>query len=148
MPASLIWTVFGVLAGSLVALQAPINAQLGRGVGSPLLAAAISFLAGLVALLLVNLLLVRDVSPGWRDTPIWMFVAGGCLGAMFVTAMTILTPRLGAATMMALVVAGQLVTGILVDHFGWFGLAVREVSVGRVAGAAFLIVGAVLLRFT
>lgn len=147
MPAGLIWTIFGVLAGCLVALQAPINSQLARSVGSPLLAAAISFAAGLIALVIVNALLVRDISPNWRETPIWMFVAGGCLGALFVTAMTVLTPRLGAATMMALAITGQLVAGLVADHFGWFGLAVREASLTRLAGAALLVLGAVLLRF-
>lgn len=147
MPATAIWTIFGVLAGCLVALQAPINAQLGRGVGSPLLASAISFAAGLLALIAVNLLLVRDISDSWRETPLWLFAAGGCLGAIFVAAMTILTPRIGAATMMGLVVTGQLVMGLIIDHFGWFGLAVREITVGRLTGVFFLIVGAVLLRF-
>lgn len=148
MPASAIWTIFGILAGCLVALQAPINAQLGRAVGSPLLASAISFAAGLLALAIINVVLVRDINDNWRDTPIWLFLAGGCLGAMFVAVMTILTPKLGAATMMALVVAGQLITGLVVDHYGWFGLAVKEVSLGRLTGAGFLIAGAILLRFT
>ena len=78
--------------------------------------------------------------------PLWLFVAGGCLGAFYVTFSIILTPRLGAAVLMGLAVTGQLVAGLLLDHYGVLGLATRELSLGRLAGAALLIAGAVLLR--
>jgi transporter family-2 protein len=49
---------------------------------------------------------------------------------------------------MAFIVAGQLIAGLLLDHFGYFGLAVREVSAGRLGGAILLLLGAMLIRFT
>ncbi len=143
-----IGAVFAFLAGSLVAMQAPINAMLARALGSTILAASMSFLAGLIVLGAVSAATVRGVDPVWRETPLWLFVAGGCLGAMFVASIIVLTPQLGAARMLALVVAGQLATGLMIDHFGWFGLAVQEISVGRVAGALVVIAGAVLLSFS
>jgi transporter family-2 protein len=75
-----------------------------------------------------------------------MFVVGGCLGAAFVTCALVLTPKLGAAATMAFIVTGQLVAGLLLDRFGYFDLAVRELTVGRVAGACLLVVGALLIR--
>jgi len=73
-------------------------------------------------------------------------LAGGSLGAAYTTAAIILTPRLGAAATMGFAVAGQLLAGILVDRIGFLGLAVREISFGRVAGAVLLLAGAVLIR--
>ncbi len=143
--ASLIGAVFAFLAGSLVAMQAPINAMLARAMGSTALAATVSFMAGLIVLGVISAATVRHIDPAWRDAPLWLFFAGGCLGAMFVASIIVLTPQLGAARMLALVVAGQLATGLVIDHFGWFGLAVQEISVGRIAGALAVIAGAVLL---
>jgi transporter family-2 protein len=147
---SAFWAVLGVVAGGMIALQAPLNAQLARALGSPIAAAAVSFLAGTIALVMVTAVLVTSggASLTWRGAPPWLFVAGGCLGAFFVTCSIILTPKLGAAAFLGFAVAGQLVAGLALDHFGLFGLAARELSLGRLAGAALLIVGAVLLRMT
>ena len=73
---------------------------------------------------------------------------GGLLGATFVTCNIILAPKLGAAALMAFMVAGQLLAGLLLDRIGFLGLAVREISLGRVTGAAMLLCGALLIRFT
>lgn len=145
---NLLWGAFGVMAGACLSIQAPINAALSRGLGLPVAAAAFSFLAGTIALAFVTVAVsqAQGVSVAWRVPPLWMFLAGGCLGAAFVTAVIILTPRLGAAATMGFIVAGQLLAGILVDRIGVLGLAVREISLGRVAGAVLLLAGAVLIR--
>lgn len=145
---SVLWAALGVVAGAFLAIQAPINAALSKGLGMPVAAAASSFLAGAVALAFVSMAVsqAQGVSIDWRVPPVWMFFAGGCLGAAFVTAVIILTPRLGAAATMGCVVAGQLFAGILLDRIGFLGLAVREISLGRIAGAMLLLVGAMLIR--
>ncbi len=144
----LIWALLGILAGMLIALQGPINAQLAHALGMPVAAAAASFVAGTVALILVTVVLaqVRGITIAWHVPPLWMFFAGGCLGAAFVTCALILTPKLGAAATMGLIVTGQLLAGLLLDRLGYFDLAVRELTLGRVAGAALLVVGALLIR--
>lgn len=146
----LVWSVLGVLAGGLIALQAPINAQLAKGLGFPLAAAAASFIAGAVVLVLIAGVAsqAQGAAIAWRAPPLWMFIAGGCLGAAYVTCAIILTPKLGTAATMAFIVAGQLMAGLMLDHFGYFGLTVREVSAGRLGGAALLLAGALLIRFT
>ena len=143
------WALLGILAGMLIALQGPINAQLAQGLGMPLAAAAASFVAGSVALVVLAAIAtqLQGISIAWRVPPWWMFVAGGCLGAAYVTSAIILTPRLGTAATMALIVAGQLTAGLLIDRMGWFDLAVRELSIGRVGGAILLLAGALLIRF-
>ena len=144
----IVWSVVGILAGALIALQGPINAQLARGLGMPVAAAAASFVAGSALLILITLVLsqAQGVTIAWRVPPLWMFLAGGCLGAIFVTCALILTPKLGAAATMAFIVAGQLLAGLLLDRLGYFDLAVRELTLGRVGGAVLLLAGALLIR--
>ncbi|PWK69715.1 transporter family-2 protein [Aminobacter sp. AP02] len=143
-----LWSLLGVLAGAFIAIQAPINSQLARGLGVPVAAAAISFLAGAVVLGIVTLVTTRaqGVSIDWRAPAPWLFVAGGALGAVYVTSSVLLTPRIGAAALMAFLVAGQLLAGMLVDRAGYLGVAVREISMGRVVGAMLLLAGAMMIR--
>ncbi len=146
----IVWALVGVLAGGLIAMQAPINAQLARELGFPLAAAAASFIAGSIALVFVTSITsqAQGAAIAWRAPPLWMFITGGCLGAAYVTIAIILTPKLGTAATMAFIVTGQLIGGLALDHFGYFGLAVREVSAGRIGGAVLLLAGALLIRFT
>ena len=132
----------------MIALQAPLNAQLARALGSPVAAAAVSFAAGAAALIVTTAVLFAagGIAPAARTAPPWLFVAGGLMGAAFVTCSIVLTPRLGAAVFLGFAVAGQLIAGLVLDHYGLLGLAIREVSPGRLAGVALLIAGAVLLR--
>jgi transporter family-2 protein len=136
---NVLWALLGILAGAFIAIQAPINAELSRGLGLPVAAAASSFLAGAVVLAAISAAVsqAQGLSITWRVPPVWMFVIGGCLGAAYVTSAIILTPRLGAAATMALIVTGQLLAGMAVDRIGFMGMAVREISLGRIAGAVF-----------
>jgi transporter family-2 protein len=144
----LVWALLGILSGMLIALQGPINAQLAHGLGSPVTAAAASFVAGTVVLILISVASqqVQGTSIAWRVPPVWMFVVGGCLGAAFVTCVLVLTPKLGAAATMAFIVTGQLLAGLILDRMGYFDLAVRELTLGRVAGAVLLVIGALMIR--
>jgi transporter family-2 protein len=146
--APVLWALLGVAAGAFVTVQAPVNAALGRGLGLPVAAGAISFLAGAVLLSVVTLVLssAQGISLAWKTPPAWMFLAGGALGAGFVTAMLLLAPRIGALATVGFVIAGQLAAGIVLDRIGFLGLPVHEISAGRLAGAALLIAGAVLVR--
>lgn len=147
---ALIWPLLGVAAGAFVTIQAPINAALARGVGMPVAAAAISFFVGALALAAITGLLSQSqgITLNWRAPAPWLFVAGGLLGAAFVTCAVILVPKLGAAALMAFLIAGQLVTGVILDRIGFLGLAVREITLGRLGGALLLLAGALLIRFT
>jgi transporter family-2 protein len=146
----LFWSLLGIVSGAFIAIQAPINSQLARGLGLPVAAAAFSFLSGAIVLGIATLLVTRtqEISLDWKAPAPWLFVAGGVLGGSYVTISTLLIPRIGAAALMALIVAGQLLAGMLMDRIGFLGMAVREISLGRVAGAILLMAGAVLIRLT
>lgn len=146
--AGVFWSLLGVAAGVFIAFQVPINSQLSRGLGFPVAAAALSFLVGAVVLALVSTVLIRaqGIQLDWQAPAPWLFVGGGCLGAAFVTSATILVPRLGAAALMAFMVSGQLLAGMIIDRFGLLGVAAREITLGRVAGAMMLVAGALMIR--
>ncbi len=147
--AALLWALLGVVAGAFVAIQAPINTELARGLGSPLAAAAISFLAGAIVLGVVTVIVTRvqGGSIAWREPQAWLFVAGGLLGTVYVTTSILLIPRIGAAALIAFLITGQLIAGMIIDRAGFLGVAIREISFGRLAGAGLLILGAVMVRY-
>lgn len=134
-------------AGLLMPVQAGVNAQLSEHVGGSLTAALISFVIGTTALLAVSFLL-RLPMPGIAaaaSIPLWKW-CGGFLGALFVTATIFLAPKLGAVTLLALLVSGQMVASLILDHFGWLGYPIHSVSMPRVMGVLFLLAGVILIQ--
>jgi transporter family-2 protein len=134
------------LAGAATALQAPINARLATAVGSAVNAALVSFAVGTVAL--VGLALILQVRPDMaaaRALP-WYAWIGGLCGVIFVIAATWGVPRLGVAMTITLMVAGQLLLGLVLDHFGAFGAPRQPVNLTRMVGVALVIGGVLLVR--
>ena len=139
--------VLVLFAGACLATQVGVNATLARWSGSPVTAAAISFAVGTVALVLYSAVARVPMPPlGRGPGPAWWAWGGGLLGGFYVAMMVLAAPRLGAATTIALVVAGQMTTSIALDHMGAFGFPARPVTVGRLAGGALIVAGVVLLR--
>jgi len=138
--------ILGITAGLGLALQVGMNAQLRKVLQSANAAALISFLVGTCALVAL-LLVMRPPMPG-RDTlaavPLWAWF-GGLFGAFYVSISTIVAAELGAASLLALALVGQLGMALLVDHFGWLDLPVNPISWTRLAGVALLAAGAWLV---
>lgn len=134
------------LSGTLVALQAPTNAMLSRGVGSPVNAALISFAVGLLALIVAAIALgVRPNPAEMRALP-WYAWTGGLYGAVFVAIAAFAAPRIGVTQLLILSIGGQLVMALLLDRFGAFGLPRTDVSPVRLLGVALVVAGAFLVR--
>lgn len=137
-----------LLAGAMISVQAPLNAMAASRLGHPLGAATLSFVVGTLCLLAVTLVVARGQVAwgGFASLPPLLYL-GGVLGAIFVTVTIVLTPTLGIGAVIALAIAGQVIAGLTLDHFGLFGLAVREITVGRSVGAALTVAGALMVRF-
>ena len=136
-------------AGMAAPTQFAINSQLRQVVGGPVLAAALSFLVGTVVLFATTAVVRRSLPElgSIMNAPWWMWL-GGLLGAFFVCASTILTPRLGAATTVGLFLAGQVIASIAIDHFGLLGVTVQPATMPRLLGALLIIIGvAIVQRF-
>lgn len=134
-------------AGAMLPMQAGINAGLARGWGHPLWAATVSFGVGTLVLLGVAAV-ARLAIPNWQqlsDIPAWSW-SGGVLGAFYVTVMVIFAPKLGAATLLALVVAGQMLASTLLDHYGVLGFPQQAISLPRLLGVVLLFLGVILIR--
>ena len=135
-----------VFGGAATALQAPTNAKLMGAVGSPVNAAFVSFAVGTAALgILAVLLQVRPDMAASRALP-WYAWVGGLYGAIFVVAAAWGVPRLGVATTIILMVAGQLLLSVVLDHFGVMGMPKQPISLGRVAGIGLVIAGVLMVR--
>jgi transporter family-2 protein len=134
-------------AGVLLPVQAGINAQLRSAVGSPLAAGLVSFLVGTAGLAAVVLLMRAPVAlrPAWVASPWWYWI-GGLLGAVYVVATIVLAPRLGAATLIAAIVAGQMIASLLLDQYGLLGFPIHPISGVRLLGAALVIGGVMLVQ--
>ncbi len=137
--------VIAVAIGALLPLQALINARLGTQTQGPLYASFVSFLVGTCALGVLLLATRTPLAPGApvASLPAWIWM-GGVIGAAFVFAATLLVPKLGAGAMICLVVLGQVVASLLLDHFGVLG-AQRPADLVRVLGALLVIIGAALV---
>ena len=132
-----------IAGGVAVALQPSINARLAEKIGF-LQAATISFAVGTLFLFLISLSTkvgsLRRVSEA--D---WWQLSGGLFGAFFVTMTIIGVPRIGTTAVLALTIVSQLVAGLLMDHYGLFGMKGIPIDFKRVVGVALLVVGVALI---
>ena len=141
------YILLAIVAGAVLPLQAGLNVQLGKSVTQPIFAAFASFLIGSLGLLVYLLILKFDFSTvsQTRTVSPWVWIAG-ILGAFYVAAVIILAPRLGTALTFSLVVTGQMIISLILDHYGLLGLPVKHMNWQRLVGVAFLITGVLLIR--
>ena len=137
-------TVAAVLAtaiGAGVAMQAPLNSQLGRTVGglqASVFALAISFVClASLALLTGGLGGLRNLS----EPPVYVVFGGGVLGAIYVGSIVFTVRELGATGLTAATISGQLVFALVMDNFGWLGLSRSPVTAAKLVGVALLAAG-------
>jgi bacterial/archaeal transporter family-2 protein len=146
-PMKILYYLISVAAGIGVAFQTGVNSQLRTETNNPVLTALISFGVGSVALLLLYFAFFRQ-SPAFPDNFAfqWWKFSGGLLGVLYVTAVVIAAPRIGAANSLAFIVGGQFVAAIVIDHYGWMRLPVTPVSAYRIAGIILLLAGVYLIQ--
>jgi transporter family-2 protein len=136
--------VLTAVAGGLIAMQAPINAELGKATGG-LPAALVSFLVGTAALTAIVVLSGRAGGLGSAFEVPWYYLAGGLLGALYVTNALLAVSAIGAGGVAALTVAGQLTASVAIDRLGLFGLDEVPLTPERLLGVGLLLAGTVLI---
>jgi bacterial/archaeal transporter family-2 protein len=139
--------LFALLAGAMLPIQFGINAQLAEWLGGSVRSAFVSFVVGATALLVVVLIAARGWPDRAGDAPWWVWT-GGLLGAFYVLGSIVTAPKLGAATLVALILAGQALASLAVDHFGWVGFDEQPVTLLRVLGILLLAGGVALVRLS
>lgn len=131
-------------AGGLIALQAPINAGLGKATGD-LAAALVSFLVGTAALLLIVVVSGKAGGLSHATDVRWYYLVGGLLGAIYVANALVAVSSIGAGGVAAATVAGQLTASVVADRLGILGLEQVALTPLRILGVALLLVGTVLV---
>ncbi|MCY7349254.1 MAG: DMT family transporter [Cytophagaceae bacterium] len=139
--------LIAVAIGAILPFQAGLNTQLARVAGHPVWSALFSFATGTVVLLLYALLarLPTGQLGALKSVP-WYLWLGGILGTVYVATVLLIVPRLGLALSFGLIIGGQILVSLVIDHYGLLGLPVQPVSPGRLLGAILLIVGVALIR--
>jgi len=133
--------------GFLLPVQVGINAELARFINSPLLAALVSFVVGAFCLL-ASAILLQVPFPAFGKfavMPAWAW-GGGLIGAAVVLGSILAGPKIGALALVGLLLTGQLVASVLMDHFGWFGFPIQKMSEARLLGILLLVGGFLLIR--
>jgi bacterial/archaeal transporter family-2 protein len=136
-----------LVAGLMLPVQSTVNNKLAGFVDSPVTAAFISFVVGAIALLVYLVLTGVPLGnlTGAKDAPLSAWT-GGLLGAFFVASAVTLVPRLGVALTFSLVIAGQMLVTLVIDHFGLLDVPERAVNLPRLLGAVLITGGVILIR--
>jgi transporter family-2 protein len=147
------WPVLGVLGGAVLPVQGAINARLRADLDAPIVVAALSFLLATAAMALVLAVALRFAHASRPQLPDlgtarWWGWLGGPIGAIYVTSVFLLIPRIGAASTVALTVAGQQLASVAVDQYGLLRLPHRPVTGHRLLGVGVLLAGVAVLQLT
>ena len=135
--------VFGLLGGIAVGTQAPIAGAMGNRIGGAA-GSLIVHLGGTAASLTLLLARGGESIQAWRTLP-WYMLGCGAFGLVLYLSLAQTIPKLGATTAVTLIIIGQLLAGLVIDHFGAFGMAVRPLDPTRVIAVALLLGGAYLM---
>ncbi|EGQ3393637.1 TPA: DMT family transporter [Staphylococcus pseudintermedius] len=145
------WMLVGMIIGFTPPIQTAINSHLGQTLHSPFFASLVSFTVGASALIILTLMLHRHVkihTTSEQHGPLkWWHFIGGALGVIFVTTNIILTPVIGVTFTLITVMVGQIIMGLLIDHFGLFGVPHRHITKQRLLGFMLIIIAIIIIQF-
>jgi transporter family-2 protein len=136
------WFIFALLAGAAITVQAGANSELKQSLGDPVGALVVNYVLGLIGVVLVALFVRVPIPAAEKvaSTPWWAWT-GGLLGILYGLSVVLLASRMGAATLIATVVTGQLVFSVVVDHFAWIGFEAHRASGFRILGCGLMVAG-------
>jgi len=142
-----LWGALAVIVGALIPVQAATNAAMSRVIGSVAITSLALFAIGFVVVA-AWVIVIREPLPSLetvRRVPAYGYL-GGFIVASYVIAITYLAPRLGVGTAIRLVVTGQIIAAVLIDHVGAFAAVVQRLTMGRAIGVVLMIIGVILAR--
>jgi bacterial/archaeal transporter family-2 protein len=141
-----IWIALAFLAGSFMPIQGAFNARLGNAGSSLIHASLVSFSIGTLSITAYILAARQSVSwTGLASAP-WFAWLGGSLGAFSLTMIILAYPRLGPALAFGLVVAGQLIVSVLLEHLDILVAQRHPINLPRIAGIMLILGGVGLIR--
>lgn len=135
-----------LITGALIPIQAATNAAFSRSVGNATITTIVVLIVGLIGMF-VFALVTRTAIPGGqqlRSAPGYSYL-GGLIVATYIIMITILVPRIGVGTAIGLIVTGQIICAVIIDHFGLFNVVVHPISITRFVGIGLMILGVYLV---
>lgn len=133
----------GLMGGVAVGTQAPIAGAMGQRIGGAS-SSLIVHLGGTIASLLLLIVRRGELIHEWRNLP-WYMLGCGAFGLVLYLSISHTIPRVGATTAITLLIVGQLLAGLVIDHFGAFGITTRALDLNRIMAVALLLAGAYLM---
>lgn len=144
----LLYLAMALVAGAATSLQVPVNATLRSHLAHPLQATLVSFAVGTLLSLICCLTLGSPLPTGAVLSRIpWWGWCGGILGTLYVGSSIVLSPKIGVAAMLSMVIAGQMLMSLVIDHYGLAHAPVYALTPQRIAGAVLVASGAAVMAF-
>ncbi|MBN2131434.1 MAG: DMT family transporter [Sedimentisphaerales bacterium] len=139
--------VLTLFLGVVLAVHLAMNGKVGSVLSNPRVGNAVFWCIGALAAVIIGL-------TGWKGgalTPLRqvhpILLTAGALGACLVFAIAWLIPQIGAGPVMIALLAGQVIGGVIMSHFGWLGSPVQPVSVMKIVGVLIMVGGVALATF-
>lgn len=145
-------TIFNFLLalgmGAAISIYLPMISQSARILGAPVLGNvpffAIAFLSSVVLVLVTGHKLPTMAK--LAEVPAWLFIAG-VVSALMIFGSSYLVPRIGTGALFVLLVAGQIIIGAVINHYGLLGVPEQSISTVKFSGTVLVLAGAVLVSF-
>ena len=139
--------LLALLLGVVLSVHLGMNAQVGGMLNNPRMGNAIFWTIGAVTAIAIGLTAWDPaVLQNLRQVPLWLLTAGA-FGAALVFGIAWVIPQIGAGTFFVLLIAGQVVTGMALSHFGVLGSPVEPITMMKMVGVALLVAGAGIVTF-
>jgi bacterial/archaeal transporter family-2 protein len=139
-----LFVLLALAAGFAATVQGAVNGGLSGRIG---LGPTIQLNTIVAVVIATGLWVAQGARGGWFPAGThWSYYIGGVCGFVIIAGLAMAFPRLGAAYAIGLVVLGQGLMALAVDHYGFWGMAREPISAGRIAGIVLLCVGVVLLK--
>jgi transporter family-2 protein len=140
--------LFTVFLGIVLAVHLAMNGRVGAALGNPRVGNAVFWSIGAVTAILIGL-------TGWRTGALEglkgispVLLTAGALGACLVFAIAWMLPNVGARFMFITLIAGQILGGMILSHYGWLGSPVERITLTNVIGAIIMLVGVAVATYT
>ena len=134
--------VLMLIIGVVLSLHLTMNAQVGAIIKNSKMGNALFWTIGAITALIIGATAWDStVFTRLKEVPLWLLTAG-VMGAALVFGIAWTIPQIGAGTAFVLMIAGQVITGMVFSHYGLLGSPVEPISLIKMVGALLLITGA------
>ena len=145
----MIWQfmILSIICGVASSVQIGLNATLSKNMGNDIWAAILALFIGAIGLA-IYAAATQNMNVKWQSLPgipLWVWT-GGLLGAVFVAGSVIAAPRVGSTMFVGLILIGQMLASLLLDHYGWLGFQQSQINLSKILGMCLLIGGVVLIK--